>query len=1109
MFHFDGSFKRSPIQNLGGSSVETDRQTLIKKAQIERKKREEIRKKEENSLKIQSSFHIRQLIKQKERTSYEDYLKVKGLKNFDDLEFLLKRLLYYYELEDADKLIFICQFIIKNLQELFTILLQSNDELIKLQWRFRIQKLLVLCVRQIFSSSSSIAIPLRIIEIFTSFELIMWNNPVKSNDQTVVIFLKRLFSFLIDKSYFTNVRKMLENKIPENTYDEVTTRPHNEIARMLLEMIERPLKLVKTFSADPTFDSKVLSSFTSEILTKDFSNTISNFIVPSLGSKPDFPFIKLIRFLHDIHTEKLCRNQSIDLTSPENDNHRQIIQEHKHVKFNGFLLYSLLKLDAMFLSDVINQNCLSLYLVVIEAMIGNISRLPKPNQYSGFNFDDDDVVQDLSDSDDDSVDGDEEMQPQCERLILSDIIVMINEQNRVGKIVKNIDGLLYKPEVVHSLCQVAHSLMIYNRSAINEYRLLDMLAFKPEFIRTLWYTLLTTKTQKNQVLISILSKGIQIPPSESSFVVPILATFCALFGRLLSTLHDGEFFYCTFEANESMGIDCDIEPIENKVMPFHIKDIIHMSLALKEIAIGLVELAFPETRSALKDHYRNIFNDSDDTVNRMNQEKIIWSQLLKVCVSLLRQLHTRDLRCNFCPSDNWIAPTLNIPLDRPNDLHFSSRRRGPKPFQPIRDFTRKNLEEGPPMSTKQIRSITILKEIPFVVPFNKRFEVLQGLLAAEKLRSQGEMQGFLQGPQTHLTVRRTHLYEDAFDKLSPENEPSLRTRFRVQMINEHQLEEAGIDGGGIFREFLSELIKSAFDPNRGFFILTKDNMLYPNPSASVIQENYQRHYYFIGRMLGKALFENLLVELPLAEFFLSKLAGRQSNIIDIHQLTSLDPDMHKNLMKLKSYDENDFKDLGLDFTVVCDDLGDTRVVELKPDGANITVNSSNWIEYIQMMADFKLNRQIREQCQAFRQGLTNVLPISWLYMFNTKELQVLISGAEIPVDVDDLMNHTRYGGDYNSDHKTVKMFWKVVRTFDDDQRRQLLKFVTSCSRPPLLGFKDLDPPFSIQNSGDDLNRLVTASTCLNLLKLPEYTDESQLREKLLYAIQSGVGFELS
>lgn len=49
-------------------------------------------------------------------------------------------------------------------------------------------------------------------------------------------------------------------------------------------------------------------------------------------------------------------------------------------------------------------------------------------------------------------------------------------------------------------------------------------------------------------------------------------------------------------------------------------------------------------------------------------------------------------------------------------------------------------------------------------------------------------------------------------------EPDLRPRFRVQMINNIGLEEVGIDGGGVFREFLSELIKTSFDPNRGFFM---------------------------------------------------------------------------------------------------------------------------------------------------------------------------------------------------------------------------------------------------------------------------------------------------
>lgn len=65
------------------------------------------------------------------------------------------------------------------------------------------------------------------------------------------------------------------------------------------------------------------------------------------------------------------------------------------------------------------------------------------------------------------------------------------------------------------------------------------------------------------------------------------------------------------------------------------------------------------------------------------------------------------------------------------------------------------------------------------------------------------------------------------------------------------LDEAGVDGGGLLREFLSELLKTAFDPNRGFFKITNDNMLYPNPYVHLIQQNFASHYFFIGRMLGK------------------------------------------------------------------------------------------------------------------------------------------------------------------------------------------------------------------------------------------------------------------
>lgn len=375
------------------------------------------------------------------------------------------------------------------------------------------------------------------------------------------------------------------------------------------------------------------------------------------------------------------------------------------------------------------------------------------------------------------------------------------------------------------------------------------------------------------------------PAAESEALIPLLSTFCAVFSRLITTLHDDEF------AGPENQIDNSNNNQRTTLMPFSVSEVVALSAVLKDVCLGLVELAFPETRP-LNDHYRTVFQSSLGTAHHHHLEENVKEHLYKVCVNLLRQIYNRDLRRNFCPDNHWTVASLNLPLDKPTDLTLDRRRRNPRPFQPIRDFTREDLDNGPPMSTKQMRSITILRGIPFVVPFNERVNILQGLLAADKLRSQGELQNFLQGPSLHIKVRRSHLYEDSFEKLSPENEPDLKPKLKVQMINAVGLDEAGIDGGGIFREFLSELIKTAFDPNRGFFMTTTENKLYPNPSVGLIVENYHRHYYFIGRILGKAIYENLLVELPLADFFVTKLAGKQCDV-DIHQLASLDPVLHK------------------------------------------------------------------------------------------------------------------------------------------------------------------------------------------------------------------------
>jgi ubiquitin-protein ligase E3 C len=57
----------------------------------------------------------------------------------------------------------------------------------------------------------------------------------------------------------------------------------------------------------------------------------------------------------------------------------------------------------------------------------------------------------------------------------------------------------------------------------------------------------------------------------------------------------------------------------------------------------------------------------------------------------------------------------------------------------------------------------------------------------------------------------------------------------------------------LFHDCFRFRLSSSFDPNRGFFRLTTDQQLFPNPNVDQIVQNSAPHYFFIGRMLGKVL----------------------------------------------------------------------------------------------------------------------------------------------------------------------------------------------------------------------------------------------------------------
>lgn len=186
--------------------------------------------------------------------------------------------------------------------------------------------------------------------------------------------------------------------------------------------------------------------------------------------------------------------------------------------------------------------------------------------------------------------------------------------------------------------------------------------------------------------------------------------------------------------------------------------------------------------------------------------------------------------------------------------------------------------------------------------------------------------------------------------------------------------------------------------------------------------------------------------------------------------------------------------------------------DLKPNGRNIPVTSADRTEYVFLVANYRLNAQLRRPCAAFLRGFTSVIPASWIAMFSPRELAMVLSGSDAPIDVADWRAHARYASGYHDQHPAIRSFWQVVGEMRADQRAAVLRFATSSARPPLLGFKWLAPPFCIQMasvSEEGRARLPTSATCMNLLKLPPYEDLDTMRAKLTYAVNAGCGFDLS
>jgi hypothetical protein len=343
-----------------------------------------------------------------------------------------------------------------------------------------------------------------------------------------------------------------------------------------------------------------------------------------------------------------------------------------------------------------------------------------------------------------------------------------------------------------------------------------------------------------------------------------------------------------------------------------------------------------------------------------------------------------------------------------------------------------------------------------------------------------------------ISVRRAQVLEDSFRQLLCQSPAIWLGSWRINFLNED-----GVDGGGLLREWFTIVTGQLFDPHWALFLPTVSGRSFqPNPGSHTNSEHLQ-YFDFAGRFFAIALMNRINLAAHLAIPFLKQLVGDD---ITLNDLEDIDSKLYSAMGWLLN---NSVENFPSELMFVADEqqVGVHQEVELKPGGASIPVTDENKMEFVELMVDHVLKRRIEPQITAFAVAFYSLVPREDISILDAKELDVMICGEDL-IDVDDWFKNCTFCEHYSKDHPVIQRFFQVIRKWSQEDLAKLLLFITGCSRVPFGGFRrfyESGVPIQIQRDPDS-DRLIHAHTCANTLSLPEYKTEDEMNEKLMYAV---------
>ncbi|KAL0280843.1 UNVERIFIED_CONTAM: hypothetical protein PYX00_002014 [Menopon gallinae] len=279
-------------------------------------------------------------------------------------------------------------------------------------------------------------------------------------------------------------------------------------------------------------------------------------------------------------------------------------------------------------------------------------------------------------------------------------------------------------------------------------------------------------------------------------------------------------------------------------------------------------------------------------------------------------------------------------------------------------------------------------------------------------------------------------------------------------------------------------------------------------------------FRFLGKFMAKAVMDSRLLDLPFSLAFYRWLLGQEGSL-HLPDLVYVAPQVHQTLAKMQSFlrrrasgknsisdcddFEMSFEDLCLDFT-----LPGYPDLELRKGGKDILVTEENLEQYIKLVCHWLLVEGASRQMEALREGFETVFPLQQLHMFYPEELDAVFcgSGQQMGWDVKTLSECFRPDHGYTLDSKAIRFLFEVLSNYNATEQRLFLQFVTGSPRLPVGGFKSLSPPLTVvrkdvEGEASSDNFLPSVMTCVNYLKLPDYSSLEVMRQRLGLAAREG------